>query len=259
MNSGPRLVPLASRPDAALRLYCFPPGGHGPGFYAPWTRHLPGPDLRAVELPGRATLAGQPSWTDPNRVTAAVAGLVAEQDDGRPYALFGHSIGALLAWETARRLHRTGHRPPALVAVSALPAPHLGSYVGTFSRILLDARHSVPHLLGLTGLPAASVAGPPDQLARFLPPLLADVLLIWHHRHRDEEPLPVPLALYGGDADPLVPSDQLPEWNDLVVTPATPVLFPGRHMYPVEQAQSLTARLALDLSAALPPRRNNSS
>jgi surfactin synthase thioesterase subunit len=86
---------------------------------------------------------------------------------------------------------------------------------------------------------------------RLCTPYLADLLLALHHRHHDEPPLEASLALYGGQADPLVPPDCLESWNDLFTSPAAPHLFAGPHAYPLEQAPALVRQLAKDLYEAI--------
>lgn len=243
------LTPLAHRPQAALRLLCLPPAGLGPEFYRPWAPLLPPTvELCAIQLPGRGHLADQPSLTDPRQLAAALADLIHAQDDGRPFALFGHSVGALLAYAATCRLRRTQRRLPVLLAVSAMLAPHardagyaLGLRLTTGGGGLTDLVGPIPE----------TVLHDPRQLAAAYIPLLADVLLALQYRHRDEPPLDVELALYGGESDPIIPRDELAAWNDLVATPTVVRTFPGGHMYPVDQAAALVDQLGKDLRAAV--------
>ncbi|GAA1300436.1 thioesterase II family protein [Saccharothrix xinjiangensis] len=243
----PSLTVLTHRPRARWRLYCLPPGGLGPEFYLPWCPLVPTTtELCAVHLPGRGLLADQPCTTDPKALTAALTDLIDGQDDPRPFALFGHSAGALPAFTTTRRLRRTGGRPPALLALSALPAPHSGPYTQTLGALLLSGHTAANQALGLP----TGAATDPARLATAYVPLLGDLLLLLQHRHQDEAPLDCDLALYGGQDDPVADLDQLTAWNDLTTTPVTPRLFPGGHTYPVDQAEALVAQLHHDLRAA---------
>ncbi|MBL1065956.1 thioesterase II family protein [Streptomyces sp. 7-21] len=237
-----RLVTLRSRPAARVRLCCLPPAGTGPAFYAGWPASLP-PDVEpvSVQLPGRGPLADLPSVTAPMELVRRLAELLGgeEENDGRPLALFGHSLGALLAYETARALRRTRRRPPVLLAVSAFPAPHLDTYTSVFSDRLLAGPEGLADLLGQV---------PPSPAA--VVPFLADALLALQYRHHDEPPLDVPLALYGGASDPLAPGPRLAAWNDLVTAPVEPVLFPGGHMYLRQAPGGLLRRLGDEVLAA---------
>ncbi|MFH8624499.1 thioesterase II family protein [Streptomyces vietnamensis] len=244
----PALVPLAHRPRASVRLYCLPPGGSGPEFYQPWAALLPtAVEPYAVSLPGRGSRVDEPSSTDLSALVAALASLIDDATDPRPFALFGHSFGALLAYATAHRLRRTGRREPALVALSAFPAPHQGDLDRLLATLLASGLDAFTESVG--PLPAELLQAP-SAMTRLCAPFLADLLLALHYRHHDEPPLQVPLALYGGDTDPLIPPERLEPWNDLFTTPVSPCLFAGRHTYPLYQAPALVQQLAKDLQAA---------
>ncbi|MGW7440772.1 thioesterase II family protein [Streptomyces sp. NPDC054849] len=246
----PALVPLARRPEAAVRLYCLPPGGAGPEFYGSWAALLPASvEPYAVALPGRGSRRDEASATDPRSVTAALATHLDDAcRDQRPFALFGHSLGALLTYESARRLRRMGRRGPVLVALSALPAPHRGDLERLMASVLTSGLDAFSDMAG--PLPAELLADP-VAVARLCTPFVADLVLALHHQHHDEPPLDTALALYGGDADPLVSPGQLDRWNELFSTPTTPCLFPGRHTYPQDAAPALVQRLTQDLHCAL--------
>ncbi|MCA6092051.1 alpha/beta fold hydrolase [Streptomyces sp. SCA3-4] len=245
----PTLVRLTHRPAAAVRLYCLPPGGSGPEFYQPWADLLPATvELYTFVLPGRGSRRDEPSLTDPSALAAALTSLTDDASDARPSALFGHSFGALLAYETARRLRRTARHEPALVALSAFPAPHQRDFDRLLATLLTSGLDAFTDLVG--PLPAELLEDP-VTVARLCTPHLADLVLALHHRHHDEPPLQASLALYGGDADPLVPPECLESWNDLFTTPTTPHLFAGRHTYPLCQATVLVQQLTKDLHKAI--------
>ncbi|MBL1086493.1 thioesterase [Streptomyces actinomycinicus] len=245
----PTLVRLAHRPKAAVRLYCLPPGGSGPEFYQRWADLLPATvEPYAFALPGRGNRRDEPSPTDPSALSAALASLTDDATDSRPFALFGHSFGALLAHETARRLRRTTRREPALVALSALPPPHQREFERLLATLVTSGLDAFTDLVG--PLPAELLEDP-VTVTRLCTPHLADLVLALHHRHHDEPPLQVSLALYGGETDPLVPPGCLEGWNDLFTTPTTPHLFAGRHTYPLHQAPALVRQLTKDLQRAI--------
>src|SRR3954468_24607862 len=112
------------RPDAAVRLYCFPHSGGSAGEYVRWSDWLPGIEVWGVQLPGRGPRGAEACYL---RVDARVKAMVDSVDFRPPFALFGHSLGAVVAFETARALRdRGGPRPEALI-LSAYHAPHLPS------------------------------------------------------------------------------------------------------------------------------------
>jgi surfactin synthase thioesterase subunit len=239
---------LTHRPQARWRAYCLPPAGLGAEFYLPWCAVLPQDvELCAVQLPGRGPLVDQPCATDTRALTTSLADLVTAQADPRPFALFGHSLGALLAFTTACRLQRAHRRPPALLAVSGFPPPHLGAYPAMVGELLAAGHLGAAELLGFR----ADALGDPARLATAYLPVVGDLLLLLQHRHRDEPPLDCDLAVYGGQDDPAATPAQLAAWNDLANTPTTPRLFPGGHTFPVTHAEAVTARLHQDLRTAV--------
>ncbi|MFD4864293.1 thioesterase II family protein [Streptomyces sp. NPDC058412] len=244
----PSLVGITRRPAAALRLVCVPPAGLGPGFFRAWAEHLPETvDLFAVQLPGRGTLAEQLCLTDPHQAADLLAEVIQEANDRRPFALFGHCVGALLAYATTRALRRRQHRGPLLLALSAWPAPHLDAPLAQLARVMLAGRARLADLYG--PIPEELLADP-RAMATAYTPFLADTLMALQYRQHDEAPLDLPLSVYGASDDAVFPPESLRTWSDLSAQPVTPRIFPGSHAYPRDQARELADRLAKDLAAA---------
>src|SRR5712672_1543756 len=110
------------RPDAAVRLYCFPHSGGSAGEYVRWSDWLPGIEVWGLQLPGRGPRLAEEPYL---RVDALVEAIVDSVAFRPPFAFFGHSLGAVVAFETARALRdRSGPKPEALI-LSAYHAPHL--------------------------------------------------------------------------------------------------------------------------------------
>ncbi|MGW1541953.1 thioesterase II family protein [Streptomyces sp. NPDC002309] len=246
---GPERIVLRERPEATVRLYGLPPAGAGADFYHPWLAHLPEwVELCSVRLPGRGPRAEQASLTDPADLAARLAGIVDDPDDGRPFAVFGHSVGALMAFETMRRLRRDGGRLPVWAGLSALGGPQDRAYARDLLPLLTNGAEGLAAVIG--GPAPRWTAGDALLTAALGTPLLADCLLLLHHRHRAEPPLDVPLALYGGRQDPTTDAERLGTWNSLFAAPAEPLLFPGGHMYTNERTEALVKRVVADVAVA---------
>ncbi|MEV7995494.1 thioesterase domain-containing protein [Streptomyces sp. NPDC086077] len=246
---GPERIVLGERPEAAVRLYGLPPAGAGADFYHPWLAHLPEwVELCSVRLPGRGPRADQPSLTDPADLAARLAGVVDDPADERPFAVFGHSVGALMAFETMRRLRRDGGRLPVWAGLSALQGPQDGAYAKGLLPLLTNGTEGLATLIG--GPVPRWMLGDAPLMAALGTPLLADCLLLLHHRHRAEPPLDVPLGLYGGTQDPTTDAEQLRTWNSLFAAPAEPRLFRGAHMYTNEQTEALAKQVVADIARA---------
>jgi surfactin synthase thioesterase subunit len=244
----PALVAITRHHDAALRLYCFPPAGTGPGFYLPWaTRLPPAIDLYTFRLPGHGNHASHVSTTDPRRLVRELADLIPAENPGG-FGFFGHSLGALLAFETALQLRRNQFRIPDLLAVSGLSAPHTETLHANIVETVLAGVAGRGDLMNL--LPDEPGIGP-LQRALYYAPVVADTLLILHYRYHAEAPLDTRLAVYGGRSDALVPVEALMAWNDLVTIPATPRLYPGNHVFLNEQGPAVLEQIVKDLSSAV--------
>jgi surfactin synthase thioesterase subunit len=246
-DSHPALVTITRHRDAALRLFCFPPAGTGPAFFRPWAALLPCDiELFTFHLPGHGGHPSHVSTTDPRRLVRELTSLIPADNPGC-FGFFGHSIGALLAFETARQLRRGQSRIPDLLAVSGLPAPHTET---------LQANIVSGAMTGLAGRGDLTSLLPDDpgittcHKVRHYAPVIADSLLILHYRYEEEPPLDTSLAVYAGQSDAFLPGQALTAWNDLVTLPATARLYPGDHVYLRDQAPAVLAQLVKDLNAA---------
>src|SRR5262249_6510651 len=119
------VTPIRTTPSAPLRLFCFPFAGGGAAMFHQWARLLPGGvQVCPVQLPGRAARRKGPLFTSlPQRVQELAQVLPPHFD--RPFAFFGHSMGAMISFELARQLRRQGRPMPARLFLSGRRAPDL--------------------------------------------------------------------------------------------------------------------------------------
>ncbi|MBH1934818.1 thioesterase [Streptomyces sp. AV19] len=234
---------LVGKPQAAPagRLYCFPHSGGLASEYVRWGRDLPGVEVSGVCPPGRGGRAAEEPLT---AMADWVGALLDSTGFTPPYTLFGHSLGALTAFETVRGLAARGRPLPERLIVSAYPAPHL---VRTAPRLhdLPDAE-LVAAVGGRYGGIPPEIAADPDLVALLLPAFRADFTLLETHRHRTGAPLPVPLHVFGGDADTVTPG-QLEAWREHTSAEFHVHRFEGGHFYfredPAALRDTLTALL----------------
>jgi surfactin synthase thioesterase subunit len=178
-----------------VRLFCFPPAGTGPSFYVPWAAQLPSTvSLFTFHLPGRENHPSHVSVSDPRRLVRDIAELIPACDTAA-LGFFGHSVGALLAFETARQLRRTRSRTPDLLAVSGLPAPHLDILQANILNAVSAGVAGTTDLL--SPMPGEPVSGTLQKVFHYAP-MVADSLLILHYRHHTEAPLDTTLAIFAG-------------------------------------------------------------
>jgi surfactin synthase thioesterase subunit len=228
------------RPEAAVRLYCFPFVGAGAELFLPLAALLPGTvELRSLELPGHGTRYEEPLERDVARLGRVLADVVSRDAADRPFAFFGHCTGALLAYETACALAATRKRGPVLLAVSALVPPHRYAHhmarsvrsavlMPLFTEMVTDARQRGVGLAALARL----------ELLGYLA-----------HTPAPAPPLACPVTVTGGHADFFFPPDQLDGWAAHTTAGPVPVrVYPGRHLYLLDNWPRLARDLAADLN-----------
>ncbi|MBB5867837.1 surfactin synthase thioesterase subunit [Allocatelliglobosispora scoriae] len=238
-----RWLPSGRRPDpdAAVRLLCLPHAGGGASSYRAWRAAFPpGVDVLPLQLTGRETRRREPHSIDIGEIASAVAAYA-----DRPYALFGLSMGARIAFETARELrHRRFPPPIGLYVAAALPPDAPDPLVGRLA--VLPDDELLTELIGWGGMPAAILAET-ELLAMILPVLRADLRWLAAAVHRRQEPLEIPIVAFAGEDDPSVRPAQLIGWADHTLGTFDLHTLPGSHFAvhedPAAVARVLTPRL----------------
>lgn len=233
------------RPEAELKLYCLPHAGGNCTSYHPWLRRLP-PHvaLRGVQLPGRPHLMDVPSFTSLTDLARATATALLKDAGSVPFALFGHSMGGLAAYETSIELVRRGGHVPRLLAVSGMAAPHRRRPTPPLH--LLPEAELIARVRKLGGIPD-EILDIPELLELTLPPLRADFAMMHHHTHKDRAHLPTPMSVFGGAEDPGADAAHLAAWAELTRGACSVRTFPGGHFYLHERTDALLAALLEDL------------
>ncbi|MGH3786771.1 MAG: thioesterase II family protein [Pseudonocardiaceae bacterium] len=214
------------RPGARLRLICLPPAGGGASTYRDWPGQLPDEvEVVSAQLPGRESRFTE----SPIASMEQLAGpLLAGLDDylERPFALFGHSMGALIAFELARRLRLGGVQPVHLFA-SGCRAPHLPSR--SHWHTLPDGQF-LTALQELGGIPPELLAEP-EFLAAMLPTLRSDCTLSETYQSSARALLSCPVSAFGGLRDKDVPPEDVQAWSHHTTGPFQIHLLPGDHFF----------------------------
>ncbi|MEI5033031.1 alpha/beta fold hydrolase [Streptomyces sp. S1A(2023)] len=241
----------APRSAPALRLICVPFAGSGTAAFQGWSELLPDSvEPWLLRLPGRESRFREEPRTEVPLVVKEAAAALGPALDG-PYALFGHSLGALIAFELARELRRSYGKEPVHLSVSARAAPHL------------PLRHAVVHRLPddlffdaldlrFNAIPPA-IRDEPQLRALYLPALRADVTLLETYAYTEETPLACAITVYGGTEDPEFRSPELAAWSRHTASSHRLRMFPGDHFFLNPRRTDLVSDVTGDLHRAMIP------
>ncbi|MEU8683404.1 alpha/beta fold hydrolase [Streptomyces sp. NPDC048611] len=238
----------APRPAPRLRLVCFPHAGAGSSLYHMWSRPVPEDiEVCAVQLPGRETRFREPPARRMEAVVEAVGESVASRLDV-PLAIYGHSMGALLAFELARWLRREKLRQPVLLLLSGSPAPDRARSWGTLIHRLPEKefQEAARDIVGVQ----PELLDDPATREYLLPLLRADLELVETYDCRAEPPLTVPVTAFYGTGDLLSTGEEAGRWADHTEGPFRCVPWPGGHFYPVEDWKTFLALLLQEVMDA---------
>jgi surfactin synthase thioesterase subunit len=197
-------------PDAEARLFCLPFAGTGASSYRHWPSRLGPMELCPVQLPGRENRIREESYHDFEKfATDAADGLEPYTD--RPYALFGHCMGALLGYALTVRLQETGRRLPDRLYVSSSLVPSRG-FFGLFQPTMTDAEleRELQRVVGVVG---------GGELLPELVPLAIRILrndmdMCYRYAPPGPYPLAVPVTAVAWRDDPDVPPAEMTAWDD---------------------------------------------
>lgn len=231
---------------ARVRLVCLPFAGGGAGAFRTWADGLPPTvEVCAVQPPGRETRFGERPYTRLAPLVASLAEVLVPLFDV-PVAVYGHSMGALAAFELARELRRRGGPAPLRLIVSGRVAPHVPPRREPL-HVLPDAEFRA-ELKRLNGTPAA-VLDHDELMQVFLPVLRADFAAHETYEFREEPPLDCPILAATGAQDTLAPPEELDGWRRHTRAAFEARVLPGDHFF----IQTHRAKFLHVLARALEP------
>jgi surfactin synthase thioesterase subunit len=237
----------ATSDSASFRLFCFPNAGGGSSAFQSWEHELPATvEVWAVQLPGRGARAAEPVHRRLGPLVAALHEAIEPHLDV-PFAFFGHSMGALVAFELTRQLRRAGAAQPAGLFLAAFRAPQLPNpYIKIY--------HLPDEVLKTVLLNE----GTPDLVLRndtvmsaLLPTIRADFEVCDTFEYVQEPPLSMPISVFGGEEDLLVGRDALEPWNVQTAAKFELTMLPGTHFFVHSARDLLLAEISRNLETAI--------
>jgi medium-chain acyl-[acyl-carrier-protein] hydrolase len=176
-----------------------------------------------IRLPGRENRLAEPPET---RIDEVADGIESWLD--RPYGLYGHSVGARIAFDLARELRRRGRRPAEVLCVSGCPAPQLP--IASPEDSSMDDRSFLRRVMDLGGMPPAVLEN--DELRDLvLPALRADFAYVDTYQYQAEDPLDMPILAIGGDRDPEAPVETIHAWHTQTSAGFRCAILTGDHFF----------------------------
>ena len=247
--TSPWLLNPRPLPTPRLRLICIPYAGGNGTIFRDWQNHLPA-DIEVIGIhpPGRGSRLIEPALERIEPMVEILTQLI-EPLTATPYVLFGHSMGAIIAYELARNLRKRGRALPQRLLVSGHRAPHVDKNRPDMHA--LPRAEFLVELERLAGTPKEILQNP-ELLELVLPTLRADFSLIETWRWTKDPPLPVSITGFCGDHDVDVPIDHMRGWDQHATGTYELHILPGDHFF-IHSAQEQLLSLLADLLAAARP------
>ncbi|MCV3244042.1 amino acid adenylation domain-containing protein [Mesorhizobium robiniae] len=227
--------------DPSYRIICFPHGGGGVQSFRTWSGYLPDDvELICLDLPGRGKRAEEAAIRSMDVLVPMVTEALRGYSD-RPFVFFGHSVGALVAYEIARSLEKARRPSPFHVVVSAHKSAVVPADEPPMYRYVDDKLTDVVRILGL--VPKETLANE-ELLHNFiLPPLRADFELAETYDRDLPTPINATITAMGGVQDETINANDLDEWRRLTTSRFARIMFDGDHFY----THSMTAEVVSTL------------
>lgn len=235
---------LKVNPKARFRLFCFPYAGAGASIFRTWLEDLPAEiEVCPIQLPGREDRLKETTFTRLSPLIKTLTPLLRPYLD-KPFAFFGHSLGALLSFELTREFRRQNFPSPVHLFVSASRAPHIPDLDFPIHR--LPEAKLTEYLRRLNGTPP-EVLQNPELLKLFLPILRSDLAILETYFYATQEKLNCPISAFGGLEDTQVSQEQLGAWCDQTNGDFKLQMFFGDHFFLHNNRQLLLQAIAQEI------------
>lgn len=242
---------LRYRPNerARLRLFCFPYAGGRASIFRPWLDALPSEiELCCIQPPGREERLREPPYTRLAPLVQSLAEAMAPYLD-RPFAFYGHSMGALVCFEVARQLRRRYDRHPVALHLAAFRAPQLPNPNIKIYHLPTEVFKVV---LRADGIPETLLQNE-ELMQLMLPTLRADYEVCDTYDYREEAPLSCPFFIYGGQEDVRIRTADLAGWPVHTTGASRQSQLPGSHLFLHTAQELLLAEIVQSLQRYLKP------
>jgi medium-chain acyl-[acyl-carrier-protein] hydrolase len=242
------IVKPKPNPQAEIRLFCFPYAGGGALPFRTWSNDLPSEiEVCAVQLPGRENRLNEPPIPRLSPLVQTLARVLLPSLD-KPFAFFGHSMGALIGFELVRHLRSQKSPVPIHLFVSGCKAPQIPDTDSPLHD--LPSSLLIEKLRSYNGTPEA-VLQDHTMMQLLLPVIRADFAIIETYVYSKEEPLNLPISAFGGFEDSSVSHEQLAEWRNQTSRSFELQMLRGNHFFLHAERALLLKYISRDLRSYL--------
>ncbi len=246
-SGSPWILRQSSHPDPVLRLFLLPPAGGSSLVFRDWKGIIPsGIDVYPIQLPGRGARVHESPFTRIEPLVQSL-GIAMKPLLDKPFALFGHSMGALLSFELSRHLRKSYGIEPLLLFASGGRSPDVPEDKKDY---LLPDAEFIAMLRALEGTPA-EILDNPEALQLLLPVLRADFEVIQTYQYYEDRPLSCRIKVFGGTRDSTTGEELLLPWRKHTKGSFSLSMLPGNHFFIEESKAQLLTIVAQELRRAL--------
>ena len=246
--TNPWITRPSRKASAKLRLFCLPHAGGNAWSFRKWWSRMPDEiEVCGVQLPGHGNRIRETPLEDFRAVLEGLAEAL-HAEVKQPYALFGHSLGALLAFELARLFRHDPGIEPSHLFVSGHNAPQMPDDLEDVS--VLDDAALIDRVRRLNCTPEEAIQD--DELMQLMLPVIrADFAVRQSYVYEDAERLGCPLTALGGLWDPRTDADGLGAWREHTAGPFAVRQFPGDHFFVFSEEELVVRTVAADLNCVV--------
>ena len=227
----------------SIQLFCLPFAGGSSVFYKDFSKYLPDSvKVVAIDLPGHGRKMAQPLLTNLHDM----AGVVFQQMEKQltePYAIFGHSMGTLLAYLVSQRIVQANLLPPVHVFISGRSGPSIPTKEKNWH--LLPTQEFLNNIIAYGGVPK-QVAAEKELLDLFVPIMRADFQALTEYQHEAGAPLETPLTVLIGSEEDITDAEAL-TWQQISTHPIALQRFSGGHFFLVVHLPEICALISRTL------------
>jgi medium-chain acyl-[acyl-carrier-protein] hydrolase len=235
------------RPNARMRLFCFAYAATSAWIFRNWNDYAPEwLEVSGCELPGHGPRVAEKPLDTQDEAALEIADTLEPLLD-RPYALFGHCLGAALAYEATRILRGRGKAQPVHLFCSGARGPHLGIPLADCESMGDD--EFIEHMHAAYSVPIEFLRHP-EMGPLFLPMVRADARMTQNYRYLPGPPVSYPITAVAGEMDPDVQMEHLEGWRQHTSAGVTTRLYPGNHFFFLESAPRLLGDFVSELEAS---------